>query len=82
MQQLYSEYYKSVHKMNMTNIDIKFCKLIDVVEELVMRETKFNLLDLDDEMYMINFEDGKTEMEMATIVINNFKAQCRFLTNK
>ena len=41
------------------------------VEEIVFKELKMHLLDLPDENYRYYFENGKSAMYMAQIVIND-----------
>lgn len=60
---------QSVH---LTPIDNSFCSWMDEVEKIVLEKTNFHLLDLDDEMYMVNFEDGTTPQQMANVVIKSF----------
>lgn len=75
----YSAYYKAYHNQHLTYEDLLFCQWIDKVEDIVLENTKFYLLDLDDEMYMVNFEAKMPAEEMAHIVVNNFNAYCDFL---
>ena len=70
----YSEYFKSRQTEPLSAEDIKFCHWIDCVEKIVLRETKQHLLDLNDEMYMVNFEQGRKPSEMADIVIQSFRS--------
>lgn len=51
--------------------DINFCKWIDEVERIVLKKIKLHLLDLIDETYMDNFEEGMTITEMAEIVLRH-----------
>jgi hypothetical protein len=41
------------------------------VEEIVFKELKMHLSDLPDENYRYHFENGKSAMYMAQIVIND-----------
>ena len=71
MPQLYSERLREMNSV-MTPEDEAFCIWMDSVEKFVHHKTNFYLLDLEDEMYRMNFEDGMTPKEMAFIVVDNF----------
>jgi hypothetical protein len=68
----YSIYYKSHLTGTLDEKDIGFCQWIDRVEEIVGESTGFRLLDLPDEMYMPNFENGMSIFKMASIIIKSF----------
>lgn len=78
--QRYSAYYKAYHDQSLTYDDLLFCQWIDKVEDIVLENTKFHLLDLEDEMYMVNFEEKMPAEEMARIVVKNFDAYMEFLS--
>lgn len=61
-----------MQSVQLTPIDNSFCSWMDEVEKIVLEKTNFHLLDLDDEMYMVNFEDGTTPQQMANVVIKSF----------
>lgn len=61
------------------DIDEKFLRWMDKVEERVYKKIKMKLLDLMDEPYRINFEDGTTAIEMADIVIDNYNEELKYI---
>lgn len=69
----YRSYYQMHHVGQFTSNDIKFCDWINNVGNIVLNTVGFHLLELEDEMYMENFENGMTSNEMACIVINHFE---------
>lgn len=78
--QRYSTYYKAFHEQHLDRDDLLFCQWIDKVEDIVLENTKYHLLDLEDEMYMVNFEGKMPAEEMARIVVKNFDAYIEFLS--
>lgn len=77
MPQLYSDHFRENNK-SMTSDDEKFCNWMDMVEKYVHNKINFYLLDLEDEMYRMHFEDGFTSREMSNIVIDNFNKAKKF----
>jgi hypothetical protein len=78
--QRYSTHYKASHDKQLTYDDLLFCKWIDTVEDIVLENTRFHLLELEDEMYMVNFENKMSADEMAHMVIVHFKEFCDFIS--
>lgn len=66
------ESYSSHYKVNNLEADQKFVKWIDEVEKLVFNTIHQYLLDLEDELYMDNYENGLTPKQMASIVIAHY----------
>lgn len=75
----YSENYKKMYNMIITKQDEEFCRWIDEVEKIVIKNTNFHLLDLEDEEYMINFEKCMLPSEMASIVLEHFEEYKNFI---
>ena len=68
----YCDYFQSRQSHPLSNKEKKFCRWIDHVEKTVIQQTGLHLLDLQDEMYMVHFEEGLTPSQMAQIVIDSF----------
>ena len=49
--------------------DRAFARWMNKVEDLVLKETKVGLLDLSDENYRTNFDDGWTSDQMGWLVV-------------
>jgi hypothetical protein len=52
-------------------INYEFAKWMDLINDFVFAVTSCSLLDLPDEMYMMNFENGMKWQEMAFQVVYN-----------
>jgi len=72
----YSNWYKQKCKQHHETIDVKFVNWVNNVETIVFNVMFVTLLDLPDEMYRINFENGVSPKNMAQIVINNNSISC------
>jgi hypothetical protein len=59
----YSEHYK--RSTPVSEIDKKFIAWIDNVEDIILLQTGFWLLDLADQPYMLRFEEGVSAEMMA-----------------
>lgn len=68
-----SNYIQSCKRHN-EMIDVDFIDWMNQIESFVKSITGLNLLDLPDEMYMINYEQGTTWQLMAYTVVNNYEA--------
>ena len=70
---MYSTYYKlkQTDKSNFQT-DRKFIHWVDTVEYIVMGKLKMGLLDLPDENYIVNFENGMVAGEMAKKIIDGY----------
>ena len=65
--QSYSNYYfKRTNEPN-----YKFIQWINEIETIVFKEIGLKLLDLPDEPYMINFQDGLSPREIAESIIKS-----------
>jgi hypothetical protein len=60
-------------------MEFSFEKWMSLVESLVYNEIKMKLIDLPDEDFRINYDDGLSPNGMATIVINNYYTFEEFL---
>lgn len=74
----YSTYYRKKrttrsnnYKVDDFEFDRKFVEWVDKVEYIVLSNLHMNLLDLPDEPYVMNFEEGVTPEDMAKKVIDN-----------
>ncbi len=71
---LYSTYYinrytRSSLVLEGPNMD--FVTWINNVERIILEYTGYNLLDIPDEPYMINFESGLTIDDMVSIIMES-----------
>ena len=66
----YSEHYIEGCLKNNYSIDKKFVNWINKVEKKIFDKFEWNLLDLPDEAYMLNFENNTTVNDMYNIIIN------------
>ncbi len=66
MPMLYSNYYIIKCYTNKTPVNLEFLNWINRVELAIYTKYQTNLLDLPDEAYMINFEDGISSEEMVS----------------
>jgi len=72
--QTYAQYFFANKRGGLVRSnDIRFGRWINRVERIVIRKTGLNLLNLPDEDYMTQFEQGTSSKSMARIVINDFK---------
>ncbi len=69
--QLYSTDYKKKHPMWLN--DKEFIDWMDCVEKIVLAEIGHYLLDLPDELYRVNFDNGTHFKVMAKTVITAYK---------
>lgn len=74
----YSTSYIAHCKKNKVVSDTGFIAWINSVESQVYETLKFNLTDLPDESYFVNFEDGVSSKDMAEYVI---KENCYMVMN-
>lgn len=58
---------------------VRFLNWMLQVEKIVYSQIGFTLNDLPDELYGVNFEDGMTSEEMASIVLDDFDKYKKFL---
>lgn len=68
----YASWYMTRTCVCDTEPDISFANWVNVVEKIVYNKLGVKLLDLPDESYMISFQEGITEKEMAKYVIKSF----------
>lgn len=67
----YSDWYLSKYEKCPETIDRGFVLWINSVENQVYNTLNLKLLDLPDEMYFVNFENGVSSKNMAEYVIEN-----------
>jgi len=73
---MYSYHYRT---NNTTTPDPDFCIWINEVESQVFNKITYYLLDLPDENYRMNFENGQSSTNMANIIIKNFDDMANFM---
>jgi hypothetical protein len=73
MSYTYARNYKNRIQRPLTKFEEDFCDWIDKVEKLVFDKISISLLDLDDELYMVNFEQGLSSCEMSKIIIEHYQ---------
>jgi hypothetical protein len=59
-----------------TKFEKDFCDWLNEVEQIVFKKISIPLLDLEDELYMINFEHHTTTQKMAKIVLEHYQEYC------
>lgn len=59
--------------------NIKFYRWMDQVETKVFNKIQYYLMDLPDENYRINYENGMTTDEMSSIVLKNYDDMINFI---
>lgn len=65
-------------KINDANDEL-FVKWLKNVNRIVYTKIKYNLDDLQDELYRDNFDNNMTPEQMSKIVIDNFISEVKFI---